>query len=89
VAKELRRAFAHDLWNVTIETNTIYDVRWKSAARVAVFRFQRDSVANIKAGYPGADPGVRVWTFSSALMYSLTVFTTIGEVINDIQWSLA
>ena len=42
-------------------------------------RFQEQAVKNVQNGYIGNDPGVRVWTFSSALMFSLTIFTTIGK----------
>ena len=41
-------------------------------------RFQDQVVRNVQNGYIGNDPGVRVWTFSSSLMFSLTIFTTIG-----------
>lgn len=41
----------------------------------------QEVVANVRKGYTGNDVGARVWTFSSALMYSLTVFTTIGKPI--------
>jgi hypothetical protein len=44
-----------------------------------LFCFQSEVVLNVRRGYTGTDPGVPVWTFSSALMYSLTVFTTIGK----------
>ena len=33
---------------------------------------------NVRQGYTGNDPGVRVWTYSSSLMFSLAIFTTIG-----------
>ena len=48
-------------------------------------RFQGQVVRQVREGYTGNDPGVRVWTFSSSLMYSLTVFTTIGIIIISID----
>ena len=66
------------LWNVTLHTNVIFGEAWKRSAENLTRQFQEETVRNIRLGYTGADPGVRIWTFSSALMYSITVFTTIG-----------
>ena len=43
-----------------------------------MFRFQEEVVDIVRQGYTGNNPGVRVWTFSSSLMFSLSIFTTIG-----------
>ena len=81
LAQKLRRDFTKQLWNVTLETNVIFDQIWLSKASQLVQQFQEETVDNIKCGYTGNDVGVKVWTLSSALMFSLTVFTTIGTYI--------
>ena len=50
-----------------------------SSMRPVRVSFEQETVENVKRGYTGNDPGVKIWTFSAALMFSLTVFTTIGK----------
>ena len=64
---------------MTLHTNVLFGETWKRSAVALTRQFQEEAVRNIRLGYTGADPGVRIWTFSSALMYSITVFTTIGK----------
>lgn len=41
--------------------------------------FQESAVSRVRAGWTGREPGERVWTFSSSLMFSLAISTTIGS----------
>ena len=66
-----------------MNTNVLYRKIWTKHASTLVANFQDDVVGNVKRGYTGTDVGVRVWTFSSGLMYSLTVFTTIGRSLDE------
>ena len=79
IAKILRMKFSSELWNVTLHTNVLFGNEWRTSADRLVKEFQIEVVKNVQQGYTGAEPGVRIWTFSSSLMYSLTVFTTIGK----------
>ena len=77
---EMRENFTQNLWDVVRRKNVLFKKEWLEEAAQLVHEFQNHTVENIRRGYTGTDVGVRVWTFSSSLMYSLTVFTTIGKV---------
>ena len=74
-----RETFARDLWNITLRTNILFGNEWRIMTNDLLYEFQNATVENVRKGYTGNDVGVKIWTFSAALMFSLTVFTTIGE----------
>jgi len=77
-AEKARENYTHHIWLVTNQYNVLRPKQWKERVGDIVLSFQEQAVKNVQNGYIGNDPGVRVWTFSSALMFSLTIFTTIG-----------
>ena len=78
-AAVFRQNFTSEVWEITYYYNTLDKESWLNETNELLYKFQNDTVENIIRGYTGTDVGVKVWTFSSALMYSLTVFTTIGK----------
>ena len=77
-----REQFARDLWNITLRTNVLFGHEWRIMTNDLLFEFQNATVENVRKGYTGNDVGVKIWTFSAALMFSLTVFTTIGKYLH-------
>jgi len=74
----LRSQVVLKLWNVTLHYNTIYSEKWEAEVDFTIRDFQNNFVKKIRLGYNGEDDDA--WTFPKALMYSLSVYTTIGNL---------
>ena len=70
------------LWAITEQFNTLHYDNWTEAVRKEVLEFQLRIVEETGNGYAGTDIPVYSWTFSGALLYSITVITTIGKPLN-------
>jgi hypothetical protein len=69
---------ASDLWNFTLSLNVLYPEKWNQATIERLKQFEERIVKAVnKDGYGGTN--VDQWTFSGALLYSVTVITTIGK----------
>lgn len=73
----LRSACLSRLWNVTDHLNVLEERKWKLDVRQVLLDHQQAMALAIKGGYDGRTNQER-WTFPSALMFSLSVFTMIG-----------
>lgn len=83
----LRSSCISRLWNVTDHLNVLEERKWKLDVRQVLLDHQQAMALAIKGGYDGRTNGER-WTFPSALMFSLSVFTMIGfgHLVPRTQW---
>lgn len=78
-ASHLRDEMVGRLWNVTVKLNVLEEGQWRQEVVRALEDFQKSVVPLVKTrGYRGVVP-LEAWSFSAALMYSLSVYTTIGQ----------
>ena len=66
------------LWNVTDHLNVLHKDKWNSDVQKLLFEYQQNISSAIKSGYDARTNEER-WSFPSALMFSLSVFTMVNK----------
>ncbi|XP_064461185.1 two pore potassium channel protein sup-9-like [Ornithodoros turicata] len=78
---QLRRQCLREMWAITESLNVFYDEEWIDRVGVKLKEFEDKVVHAVRSdGYDGKDVSEASlqWSFSGALLYSITVITTIG-----------
>lgn len=73
-----RREAVARLWNITERYNTLHRANWSEEVRAVMADYQEEVILAVERGFDGTDNPSTLWTFSGALLYSITVITTIG-----------
>merc|ERR1711936_776397 len=73
-----RRTAVMKLWNITEKYNTLHQANWSEAVKSVIADYQEEVIEGIEEGFDGTDYPSTQWSFSGALLYSITVITTIG-----------
>ena len=79
--KNSRRWHATKLWDLNIKYNVFYPENWTDMAEKILANYTKEIYYAAKnQGWDGKDElAERQWTFAGALLYSITVITTIGK----------
>jgi len=73
-----RQTTVGQLWNVTEKYNLLHPKNWTAEVDLIIKEYQNEIVNAESQGFDGNDIPVELWNFSGALLYSITVITTIG-----------
>lgn len=77
MVKELFTNCSHDLWELTADENVFNETAWRIRVDKVLLNFQSNIAEAVKQGYTKLN-APKDWTFTEALMYSLSVFTMLG-----------
>lgn len=78
---KLRNDYVKALWNLTHDLNLLHPQNWSIEAEELLQGFQNMIyLATKEKGWDGKDGNAdSQWSFAGALLYSITVITTIGK----------
>lgn len=81
--KAIRNMTVNKLWTETEMYNVLYKENWTAMATKEIEKFQQMLIQAVKEGYDGKEVGStgHQWSLSGAWMYSITVISTIGELL--------
>ncbi len=68
------------LFNTSDQSKVLYKSNWTTMARQILEDYQQELVRQTKRGYQGErlDDDIKQWNFPGAILYAITVITTIG-----------
>jgi hypothetical protein len=68
------------LFNTSEKSKVLYESNWTSMARQILEDYQQELVRQSKRGYQGErfEDDTKQWNFPGAILYAITVITTIG-----------
>ena len=68
------------LFNTSEQSKVLYRSNWTTMARQILEEYQQELVRQTKRGYQGErfDDDIKQWNFPGAILYAITVITTIG-----------
>ncbi|CAL1272105.1 unnamed protein product [Larinioides sclopetarius] len=79
--KKYREDCLKDLWIITDSMNVLYEQNWTHMVEMRLKEFENDIAEAVENGIYSRNKDFNVeqrWTFSAALLYCLSIITTIG-----------
>lgn len=69
------------LFNTSEESKVLYKSNWTTMAQKILEEYQQELVRQTKRGHQGerSNDDTKQWTFPGAILYAITVITTIGK----------